>query len=376
MNSAKICNELLGTFMLLTIIYVVSTFSSADGFIIPRNITCNYNDTVFKCNGVQKAISQVEDILEMISTHSEVMLNIDGLQFDPNFTFENTNITKLTLCCGLETFPSNLFLGLGLTLHNLNMQNNNISNIDEHLFSPLHNLIELFLDFNKLCNLKPSMFNSLHNLTYLSITRNDFRRVNSDVFQNLHSLHTLVLSHNNITLFENVNIISSSLSILILSHCLIQDVLKEDTFTDLPSLENLDISYNKITAIDPNSLSSLKDLKILNVSNNIVEELKGNSFAMLTNLKDLDLRNNLISAIDETAFFSLSNLTYLDLSENKLKVFLSEYVTDLSNIRQLYLHNNGMEKFTAEVLIHSLTLKKLTTTGQYNLIFSLKNDDT
>ena len=101
----------------------------------------------------------------------------------------------------------------------------------------------------------------------------------------------------------------------------------------MPSLVELDLSNNKLIAdaID-GPIFDLPNLQILNLSKNKLALLDNRLLTSLSRLKRLDVSHNGISAISESAFQGVNQLDYLNVSYNNLrefkpKTFQSKYST-------------------------------------------------
>lgn len=71
---------------------------------------------------------------------------------------------------------------------------------------------------------------------------------------------------------------------------------------ELPGLEKLDLSGNKISLIGNNSFVGLTLLEELSMDNNHLSEIKDGDFRGLPNLKTLNLANNKISKINKYVY--------------------------------------------------------------------------
>lgn len=90
-----------------------------------------------------------------------------------------------------------------------------------------------------------------------------------------------------------------------------------DTFDDLRSLKDLDLSVNKLARIDENWLKNLVNLEELNLSSNQIKVLSGEIFYVTTKLEKIVLSFNEIERIEPEVFGNLLSLRFLDLSENR-----------------------------------------------------------
>lgn len=134
------------------------------------------------------------------------------------------------------------------------------------------------------------------------------------------------------------------------------EAIEGEAFFTLGSLETLDLSHNKLTKIEmlfhfqfhPNKLSKLS------LAYNEIEEIPADAFEELTFLTELDLTNNRISDLTAEPFSNLTNLETLRLNHNYIKN-LNGAVNNLQNLKHLYLRGNQIENIDVEslkIIIH------------------------
>lgn len=142
---------------------------------------------------------------------------------------------------------------------------------------------------------------------------------------------------------------TSKLQTLYLSHIGIEKIISAP-FYYLYYLEDLDLSYNKLT--DIRELFEFKDtakLRKLSLAHNIIEDVPGSTFEDLTSLKELDLSYNAIHDLTEEPFANLTNLEILKLNNNKIKD-LNGALNNLWNLNHLYLRGNYIQNVDDESL--------------------------
>ena len=143
--------------------------------------------------------------------------------------------------------------------------------------------------------------------------------------------------------------------------------LGEETLTELPRLERLDLSSSELWQLPPGAICSLYSLNTLNLTNNKIHRISDIGFSQYcdapithlllshnkvdelpTNalptphLHSLHLDNNKLSRIDDYAFRSLSDLEELILSFNKLVALPKTAFLNLYQLRSLDLANNSL----------------------------------
>lgn len=81
----------------------------------------------------------------------------------------------------------------------------------------------------------------------------------------------------------------------------------------------IDISANRLTEVDLESLSTCDTLEYLSVSNNLLETIDLSPLESCKRLRNLDLSHNYLKTIDLSPLASCDALTYLYLQENTFK---------------------------------------------------------
>lgn len=118
----------------------------------------------------------------------------------------------------------------------------------------------------------------------------------------------------------NVNVNYRDLRELYASH---------NTLTELPgslhgltALRVLDLSFNKLNILSPETLSSLSSLLELKLVRNHIRELREGAFDGLPRLSLIDLENNDLRVIERNAIRALPELQAIRLGRNRLQVIL------------------------------------------------------
>ncbi len=97
----------------------------------------------------------------------------------------------------------------------------------------------------------------------------------------------------------------------------------------------LDLSRNRLRWVSPGDLAPYPHLEELDLSENLISTLEPNAFASLQALRTLRLRGNQLKLVPMGAFARLANLTALDLSENKIVILLDYTFQDLHSLKNL-----------------------------------------
>lgn len=118
-------------------------------------------------------------------------------------------------------------------------------------------------------------------------------------------------------------------------------------FTQLPSRvpptsELLDLSDNRISALEARSFAKNRKLRVLLLQNNNISVVADGAFAQLEFLQKLDLSWNRISVLREGFSAGLAMLRELQLSHNRLTALDSRCFLHLDGLQRLNLSDNAI----------------------------------
>ncbi|XP_069065484.1 extracellular matrix protein 2-like isoform X2 [Pleurodeles waltl] len=259
-------------------------------------------------------------------------------------------------------------------LQELKMNDNRIQGLQRHSFRGLYKLLTLELEGNDFHdgNVYPLSFKPLRSLIYLRLDRNRFRAVPSGLPTSLQELH---LDNNRIEqVSEGLLNKTMNLTALVLSNNRLQeDRIAPRAWIDLPKLETLDLSYNRLVHVPsflPRGLRQLRlhhnqieripgyvfahmkpGLEFLHLSHNRLREdgIHGSSFlGLYKSLAELLLDNNLLHAVPR-GLLSLKALQVLRLSFNRIRYVPLNSICDMrvpedSNLISVHLENNLIDR--------------------------------
>ncbi|XP_062339046.1 leucine-rich repeat-containing G-protein coupled receptor 5-like isoform X1 [Osmerus eperlanus] len=267
------------------------------------------------------------------------------------------SLQAMTLALNRIThIPDRAFANLS-SLVVLHLNNNRISSLGTLSFQGLHNLETLDLNYNSLeefpvairalSHLKELGFhsNSIQSIPEHAFTGNPslltiffydnpIQFVGRSAFQHLPELRTLSLNGAaEITEFPDLTG-TMSLESLTITGARITS-LPRNVCDQLPNLQVLDLSYNRIQSLP--SLRGCEKILKIDLHHNEIEEVHEDTFQGLALLRSLDLAWNKLTLLDEQSFTSLPALAKLDLTSNQLSYLP---VSGLHGLTQLKLAGN------------------------------------
>ena len=190
----------------------------------------------------------------------------------------------------------------------VSLQSNYISSVP--IIHVCSNIRSLNLAGNGISHLANGAFRKCANLRVLCLTGNAIRRITSELFMGLGRLQRLFLDKNELELIES-NLF----------------------YRYLPSLETLDLSNNKITALDPNAVNDLRNLISLDLSGNKLTSIETIHFLGLEKLRELNLNGNEIENLTIANFVECGSLEMLDLSNNLVSLIPVQTFIGLTSLK-------------------------------------------
>jgi Leucine-rich repeat (LRR) protein len=181
--------------------------------------------------------------------------------------------------------------------------------------------VNLNLGNNSLAGSIPSEVALLTGLEYLNLRGGPERRIGSTI--------PTVLS------------LLSSLQQLDLSGNRLEGTIPEDIDL-LLSLKQLNFESNELTGQLPSGMNQLSTLGSLNLAENRLTGSLASSIGNLRLLQHLSLRNNSLTGPIPSSIGALTNIEHLDLSSNRLVGALPDELGQLQNASTIKIHNNDI----------------------------------
>ncbi|XP_065162901.1 leucine-rich repeat and fibronectin type III domain-containing protein 1-like protein isoform X2 [Atheta coriaria] len=242
----------------------------------------------------------------------------------------------------IGTLKDSIFAGL--EVHNIQMSGCKLKTIGDNAFKGQEKFLKnLNLQDNDLTEVPVQSLKDLKSLQLLDLSRNRIANVPNAAFQTLIKLTTLKLSDNNVTLAN--------------------EALKGLE----SSLKNLNLKGTRQKEI-PQAVRGMKTLAFLDLSQNSIRELPGEggikTFEGLDALTALNLERNLIQTLGQNAFYGVRRtLSSLSLLNNLLPDFPIEAMQELSELRVLDIGFNLLTDLPVNSFVGNPSITLLALDG-------------
>ncbi|EAL41903.2 AGAP006974-PA [Anopheles gambiae str. PEST] len=256
----------------------------------------------------------------------------------PEAFFRNVNLEYLFLSHNrITTLPAEIFYPLRSLLH-LDLSNMDTRRTgEERIENPFMKLIAGV-------DLHQDIFFPLISLVFLDLSNT---RLEYQAFIALRSVQRRVqyVSYCNIGLPAIVDylFVSKKIAMLDISYNVgVAQSLHSASFTLLA--DSLEVLYFKDSMVQQlNWLVPLQRLRVLNLRGNILRMLQRESFANLTNLEQLDLSYNYISAWNQQILTTTTALQSVNLRNNSIVILTTDMLYDFSRLSAMGLGGNTIQ---------------------------------
>lgn len=263
---------------------------------------------------------------------------LKGVEYVPSDTIEefssaSSSLSDVYTCVE----PSNMDTSKSLRRLGLSSQD-----LSAHLLqTDPENLSELDASRNEITEL-PSQLGLFKGLTRLVLSGNSITTIPPEIYQHLAQLETMILSENQIQIIPDD---MPSYLPRLASFCVDANLISylPDTIRDWKHLREFRLGSfyggNQIRAL-PESISEMTSLVDLDVSFNQLETLLPDTFRHLPNVNCINLSHNQLTDLPDTFLFGACHkLTTIDLSDNLITNFPQMVATDLLRLKKLELLN-------------------------------------
>ncbi|CAJ0571523.1 unnamed protein product, partial [Mesorhabditis spiculigera] len=216
----------------------------------------------------------------------------------------------------LTQIPSAALVNQRLTLTNLNLGLNNISNVPVGALD-LPMLTSLSLEFNGITVITPQAFQGVPNLQYLYVTGNKFPSWQPEMFRFVPYLRTLGIGETPISVIPN------------------------NAFQYIPNLLRLEMSEAAVDTIERGAFQRTPKIQAIVLNKNRLSQIRADFFQGLNDLYSIDVGANRISNTENLAFANLPTIQHLDISYNQLQtmpndVFQNSFLPQPDERRVIY----------------------------------------
>ncbi|XP_015517012.2 protein artichoke [Neodiprion lecontei] len=245
----------------------------------------------------------------------------------------------------LQHMEDGAFDGLS-RMEQLDLRDNRLVSLHGSCLRGLRMLVDLNLRGNRLELIRPDLFESNARLQRLDLTRNRLAQIPHTAFANTRDLREVYASHNALTELPR-------------------------SLHGLTALQVLDLSFNKLNILSPETLSSLTSLLELRLVKNKIQELREGAFNRLPRLSLIDLENNDLQIVERNAIRALPELIALRLGQNRLQMIPNGAFVELPRLQSAELQENRIEEISNNAFINVPQLLFLNLS--HNLLPSLEN---
>uniref|UniRef100_A0A7E4UXX0 LRRCT domain-containing protein n=1 Tax=Panagrellus redivivus TaxID=6233 RepID=A0A7E4UXX0_PANRE len=238
-------------------------------------------------------------------------------------------------------------------LKTLNLANNKLTNITKHTFQGLNNLEVLSIQGNALLTIDWDAFIHMKRLRTLDLGTNQLSRI---VLRGLDNLQRLYINNNHIKSLQNVTLRDlPDLSVLSIDRNQISRINDNDlsALSQSSRLASLSFANNNISVIEGQAFEHVHELTVLSLQNNELSSLtsylpsktgeytKAPFLKPLKKLRILNLSHNKITAIESDELNTLSNLKELILDNNMISKINPGAFNGL-RVSKFFINNNRL----------------------------------
>ena len=258
----------------------------------------------------------------------------------------------------LANIHSNTFRSLSSSLQELDLGRNRINELEA---LDLPQVQTLKLDHNNLTALKRGQFSKMTQLIALNVSHNSIDLVSTGIFRGLYRLRQIDLRSNNLaTLAVGVFDGLANLRAVYLQDNVIQ-IIDSRTFSQLPQLRLLQLGRNQINQIQANAFDNLPQLRKIVLAHNQLDSVP-KSLSRIANatipIEVLDLSSNKLTAIQSNDFFHWSKLEYVSLARNKIgSIEESAFEQQTATLKTLDLSHNKLKSLPAGMVARCVKLR-------------------
>lgn len=265
-----------------------------------------------------------------------------NLTFIPASIFETfPKIHVIRLSVGVKALSKESFKNAG-HLQMLELQKNSIDKVPAGVFSHAASLKEINLSNNQISEIEDNAFSELNDLVFIYLEKNHLTTLKRLTFAGAPNLKSLRLLDNEIESIEDGALNLPELTAIFLGSNKIK-TLSDDIFSGTPKLQAIELRLNNIDRIG-RAFDNLKQLVVLDLNSNKIADLNLQKLGELPELFQLLLNDTGFKFDENPISFTATKLQSLDLSGNQLNnTDILERLSPFNQLRSLRLQNNDLE---------------------------------
>lgn len=261
----------------------------------------------------------------------------------------------------------------------LDISSQTITHVNHDDFKDAFGLVALNMSHNRITNIPSRTFELASNLTTIDLSHNLISRIEFNAFRDLKQLENLYLNKN-LILSINTRYFSPGVT-LILGYSAAEDILRQYSSVEIPSIQYLSIAFNPNLTFAPYlnasalSLSSTSITTLSLASTTRIIEAENCKIEIVeipaTNiLQELFLANNRLISVEN--FTALTSLVILDVSFNYIETIDNSFLSNFPHLKALNVSNNKLVTFDQNISPHPIVLESLNVGHNYLKWFQLK----
>ncbi|XP_008487836.1 leucine-rich repeat neuronal protein 3 [Diaphorina citri] len=342
----------------LLALLVFSCQATISSQLCPQHCTCSVESSLVECRDVH--YREIGDHLPPDTTRLVLdNVSVDKLTGDTLTSTLATTLRQLIWRGSNIQVISNEFLTKLNNIEHLDLSQNQIQRLPNDAFTNNLNLKYLNMSHNQMSTIQPRAFDNLDQLKQLYLNANQLE-LREQVFQSLWNLEQLDLSYNKITMLDNYFFLpNKKLTHLYLNNNNIAHLAKQ-ALVNMNLLKHLDLSYNSIKTLPSQLFQSMDQIEYLNISHNVIVSVINDSFSYMPHLKYLDVSSNVFTQLSDTTFSNNKKIEFLRIENTNIQNMKTELLEPLTNLVDLSVsYNPQLSDIDSEIFYHKPKLRNI-----------------
>ena len=283
---------------------------------------------------LQTIITEAENLTVLGLSNNHIYSLTEWTSYVPTLLMLNLNDNHLD-------YLSNHLIRHIKNLQWLTLVNNNLEVIETGAFSGLMQLQYLNMSHNRIFEIKRQWCYDMAMLNTLDLTDNTITVIWDNLFEGCSHMRELYLTSNHVAhLYDNALHGLQLLNVLALNHNHLH-ILPIHAFRTFANISLVDLSANYFNGIPTHAFDSVNIRRLKLNCLNSAKYIYQQSFYNLSKLLVLEIENSpSLVYIDEDAFMNVPHLTSLKVRNNKLITFQNNIITSLPSLKSIELDGN------------------------------------